>query len=182
MMSKIKKICSVCREEFEIYPYRSLTAKVCSNACSGKLKNTKKERNCKNCGKLFEISPSQFRAYKGAGRYCSRSCSYSGKIKANKDKPIKDKYGRTNRKAAQDWKIAVREKDDYTCQRCGKREDYIHTHHVAPRSRRPDLKYDVSNGKCLCNSCHSWVHNNPLEALELGLLSIETYEIVNKSS
>ena len=74
----------------------------------------------------------------------------------------------------------MREKDQYACQRCGKVEKYIHTHHVAPRGRRPDLRHDVNNGKCLCNSCHSWVHEHPIEATACGLLSGDSYELARK--
>jgi 5-methylcytosine-specific restriction endonuclease McrA len=80
------------------------------------------------------------------------------------------------------WMIAVRQKDDFTCQRCGKYELLIHTHHVNPRSRRPDLKHEISNGKCLCLECHNWVHNNPIEATRLGLLSTESYELSRKEA
>lgn len=96
----------------------------------------------------------------------------------------KSKLKSTSTKSTEDkkWQLAVRLKDDYTCQKCGIRQDFIHTHHVATRSRRPDLKHEVSNGKCLCFTCHEWVHNNPKEATELGLLSIETYELVRSAA
>lgn len=75
------------------------------------------------------------------------------------------------------WQRTVRERDNYTCRRCGKYDPYIHAHHVAPRSRRPDLKYDPDNGICLCGiPCHKWVHDHPIEATALRLLSDETYE------
>jgi len=83
--------------------------------------------------------------------------------------------------ADKQWKEAVRLKDNFTCQRCGVQQVYIHAHHVAPRARRPDLKYEISNGKCLCNGCHTWVHGHPIEAKEAGLLSGETYELVRKT-
>lgn len=75
------------------------------------------------------------------------------------------------------WSRDVKERDDYTCQRCGVRDEKNnHAHHVAPRSRRPDLKFDRSNGKTLCPGCHRWVHENPIESTALGLLSDATYE------
>jgi 5-methylcytosine-specific restriction endonuclease McrA len=76
-----------------------------------------------------------------------------------------------------EWSRKVRERDDYVCQKCGKRDEANHAHHVSPRSQRPDLKYDVDNGKTLCwEPCHSWVHAHPIEAERLGLLSTEKYE------
>jgi hypothetical protein len=51
-----------------------------------------------------------------------------------------------------------------------------HAHHVAPRSQRPDLKYELDNGKTLCLKHHDWVHAHPVEANRMGLLSTEKYE------
>lgn len=172
----ITKTCSVCEKEFKVYPYRSITSKYCSYKCSGESKKNGKERVCRTCGKLFTTNPSQFKYYKGAGKYCSRECSYKGIVKETSKKPIMDKYGRSSRKADKDWKEAVRLKYDYTCERCGVYQKYIHTHHVKPRGRYPELKHSVDNGKCLCNSCHSWVHNHPKDAHYEGLLYVSKYD------
>lgn len=172
---KIKKTCEVCDRVFDVYPYR-IAARVCSYKCSGEVRKTKLKRMCQNCNKVFYTKPSQFKYYKGAGKYCSIKCTNVGIIKEAAKRPPRDKYGRTTRKADREWKEAVREKDQNICQRCGIYQQYIHTHHVATRKRRPDLKYVVSNGMCLCNSCHTWVHLNIAEAEKLGFLSVETYE------
>lgn len=75
------------------------------------------------------------------------------------------------------WSQAVRQRDDHRCRRCGKRDEKNnHAHHIAPRSRRPDLKRDLDNGITVCMECHNWIHANPVEAETLGLLSSETYE------
>lgn len=177
---RVVKACVVCGSEFLVYRYRALSARVCSRKCNGLHLRNRVPRVCENCGKQFETVPSQLRARKTNAKYCSRRCSFDKMITDTASKPIKDKYGRTGRMADKKWQAAVREKDNYTCQRCGKYEQYIHTHHVAPRSRRPDLRNDISNGKCLCNSCHSWVHEHPAEAVALGLLSGATYELARK--
>lgn len=75
------------------------------------------------------------------------------------------------------WSQAVRQRDDHRCKRCSKRDERNnHAHHVAPRSRRPDLKRDLNNGITVCPECHNWIHSHPIEAEKLGLLSSETYE------
>jgi hypothetical protein len=56
------------------------------------------------------------------------------------------------------WRLAVLLRDGYTCQHCGracgaKRE--AHADHVIPVTVRPDLRYEVDNGRCLCHGCHS---------------------------
>lgn len=178
---KVERACSVCGASFFAFYYLRNTQKACSQTCAGKIRRSKVKRACLTCGKEFLKSPSQFKYFKGAGKYCSRKCSYAGTVKRTADRPTSDRWGRTRRTADRHWQQAVREKDRYTCQRCGKVEKHIHAHHVAPRSRRPDLKHEVSNGKCLCNSCHTWVHRNPIEATALGLLSDASYELAQKS-
>lgn len=58
------------------------------------------------------------------------------------------------------WNKAVKERDKYTCQRCGAilvgRQ--AHAHHKIPAWFMPELKYDLDNGICLCNSCHKQIH------------------------
>lgn len=79
------------------------------------------------------------------------------------------------------WSKEVRKRDDYTCQVTGVRdvENNI-AHHIAPRGRRIDLKYEVSNGITVTRVVHYWIHFvDPVEATRRGLLSDETYESQN---
>jgi len=66
-------------------------------------------------------------------------------------------------------KTAAKERDDYTCQRCGKQErgSIMHGSHVYPVSSGNLLRWDIMNIKALCYGCHlQWWHLNPLEAAE----------------
>ena len=72
------------------------------------------------------------------------------------------------------WSKAVRARDGYTCQRCGR--EAVHARHIAPRGRRHDLKYELSNGIAVCLACHDWIHAHPKQATEQGFLSDEAYE------
>jgi hypothetical protein len=81
------------------------------------------------------------------------------------------------------WSKAVRERDDYVCQMTGTRDVKRNiAHHVAPRSRRPDLRLDPANGKTLTPEAHQWVHDHPIQATALGLLSSETFEKARKAA
>lgn len=52
----------------------------------------------------------------------------------------------------------IRIRDQWTCQRCGKRPKIIHVHHKLPRSRGG---LDVeSNACCLCLPCHRKIHDH----------------------
>lgn len=81
------------------------------------------------------------------------------------------------------WSREVRERDNYTCQfpGCGKQGKSLDTHHIAPRSLRPDLKFKTENGVCLDRQHHNWVHSNRDEAVAMGLLNLETYEAAQKA-
>lgn len=63
-------------------------------------------------------------------------------------------------------KKLVYERDNYTCQRCGKHDgrDY-QASHVIPVSAGMKLRWDLLNMKVLCHHCHlNWWHKNPLES------------------
>lgn len=85
--------------------------------------------------------------------------------------------------AQKKFKREVRERDNFTCQfpDCGIYDKHIDVHHKAKRSQRPDLKLTVSNGVCLCREHHQWTDNNHDEAVALGLLSLETYELAKRA-
>lgn len=63
------------------------------------------------------------------------------------------------RRTCQDekWRQAVFERDNYTCQDCGKTED-LSTHHIKSYAEFPELRLDVSNGVTLCCYCHCKLH------------------------
>jgi hypothetical protein len=77
----------------------------------------------------------------------------------------------------------VRQRDSYTCQYpgCGEHSKRIDVHHIAKRSQRPDLKFTVSNGICLCREHHGWTDTHHDEAVRIGLLNTESYELAKKN-
>lgn len=54
-----------------------------------------------------------------------------------------------------EWRSAVYERDNYTCQMCGKKSNGdIQAHHISTWYEAPELRFEVSNGITLCESCH----------------------------
>ena len=58
------------------------------------------------------------------------------------------------------WKKLVKERDGYTCVRCGKRltPRTADAHHKLPVWFMPDMATDLNNGICLCKDCHKQLH------------------------
>lgn len=56
------------------------------------------------------------------------------------------------------WRKAVFERDNYTCQKCGKRGGELNAHHKKLWANYRDLRFEVSNGITLCAKCHKAVH------------------------
>lgn len=65
------------------------------------------------------------------------------------------------------WKLKVIERDNETCQRCGKDLSNFnkHVHHIislqAVKRKYPSLLEDINNGILLCGQCHKLNMDSP---------------------
>ena len=117
-------------------------------------------KDCVICGKVFYCQPSQIK-YRNR-QTCSRICR--SKLKTLKAKENRVKNGFTKHqidrcirysKEAKEWRKAVFERDNYTCQYCKVRGGYLEADHIKPFAFFPELRFVLSNGRTLCRKCHN---------------------------
>lgn len=99
---------------------------------------TRTGKTCLNCGKPL------------TGRqvnWCSGECGKD--FAEHKDRGL--------------WASRVKHRDNYTCQRCGWRNEHggeyrqLEAHHITPLSWGGP-EFDLNNGTTLCRPCHEEVH------------------------
>lgn len=57
-----------------------------------------------------------------------------------------------------EWRKAVFERDNYTCQRCKVRGGKLNAHHILSFKKYPKYRTYLKNGITLCVECHKHVH------------------------
>jgi len=66
-------------------------------------------------------------------------------------------------------------RDDYTCQRCGKKGGLLNAHHIIPWAGNPELRFEKDNLLTLCVPCHAKEHYQdtigPVNALRVQEVS-----------
>lgn len=66
-------------------------------------------------------------------------------------------YGRRTSQY-QKWRKRVFERDNYTCQLCGKHGGTLNAHHILEWAKYTEERLNVDNGITLCQKCHRIVH------------------------
>ena len=51
-------------------------------------------------------------------------------------------------------RMAILERDNWTCRECGARGVRLEVHHIQPVSKRPDLAWSPDNCASVCVPCH----------------------------
>lgn len=172
-------ICETCGKKAKKIQAEVSKAKYCSYACKyegqrrkspeehGRWKGGERTKVCVGCKKVFNWHELRIPLPTWKERkYCTQECSrehqteyvLSGeKHPFYKGKELTPRYLRQKEwrtKKYQDWRKAVFERDDYTCQFCGKRGGDVQADHIKTWAEHPELRYELDNGRTLCVPCH----------------------------
>jgi 5-methylcytosine-specific restriction endonuclease McrA len=123
---------------------------------------------CTYCGKHFKPNYAQVRSRitslkgqtGGACRiYCSDGCKKACPTYEQKSYPRGFRKG-TSREVVSELRKMALERDEYECQRCGKRigEVSLHVHHINGATQNKMIANDLWNVITFCKTCHEWVH------------------------
>lgn len=143
---------------------------------------------------MLTSNPDKLREWQRRSQAKARSKKLTtGKQRQRAEKPATAPAMRRNKRlrAKRDpklvvWSRAIHKRDVFcqwpACVYLG-RAVTTDAHHKAPRSLRPDLKYELSNGILLCRHHHQYTHGaGKIEAIALGFLIEETYEKARKAA
>ena len=116
-------------------------------------------KNCIVCGRVFFCQPCQvkYRNRKTCSVKCrSQLCVQRAKTRQTTNGFTQHQIDRCIRYSAEadKWRRLIFQRDNYTCQKCGKRGIYLEAHHLKPFAYFPSLRFKLSNGQTLCRSCH----------------------------
>ena len=171
--------CEVCGKEKTMSKsdYEKSKHHYCSYKCSrvGFSKNYSGEDSpyyegitliCNQCGEEYPVKKSTIGRRKM--NFCSKDCknkwqseNVRGVNHPNYNPELTEKERTERREYTEywDWRKAIYEKDNYTCQCCGDdRGHNLRAHHYMNYSEHKELRTDVNNGITLCDKCHRKFH------------------------
>ena len=92
--------------------------------------------------------------------YCSENCKQACPTYGRRDYPKGFKHT-TSREVSSYLRQMVLERDNWTCQICGKTiaECQLHCHHMDPVAQNPMFQNDMDSCITLCKGCHKMVHS-----------------------
>lgn len=165
---KQKYYCKQCGKEIT-YKDRVYPRKYCDDCyISARSKNQSKRITtyCAYCGKELSIIPALYKKHKN--HHCDKICmaKYYSEHYAGENSPA---WKGGKKHYAGKWFDArdnARERDKFTCQRCGITEDEygkeLSVHHIKSYKSFEDKieANELDNLICLCEPCHRFVHSN----------------------
>lgn len=111
-------------------------------------------KKCIICEKEFKCTKNRAEVY--GRKTCSKECAYKS-ISGERHPKWKDGISKKNQKIRSSkeyrkWRMRVLVRDNFTCQLCDREESW-HADHIKPFSKYPELRFEISNGRTLCEEC-----------------------------
>jgi hypothetical protein len=158
--------CDYCGKEINKPPSLIKEKNFCDRNCMANYMKTGETVKCYVCGKEFYKIKSQID--RSEKHFCSEKCkcehqtTLRGELSPQYNPNLTDEERIVNRDYIEytEWRNKVFERDNYTCQRCGKRQGDINAHHLNGYHWYKEGRTDVNNGVTLCSWCHKEFHFN----------------------
>jgi len=115
---------------------------------------------CSICSASFTVK----RHRVDTASFCSQVCKKKGQ-----DRGISSENEKQRKSGLyKQWRRAVFQRDNFTCQECGQHGGILNADHIMPFFLFPTLRFDVENGRTLCRACH-------LETPTFGRRALNSY-------
>lgn len=120
-----------------------------------KLNRTGEYVSCSNCGE--SVYRKRYNLNKFNVFFCSWKCEKEYQSKTRRTSQLAVGWRRFREYKV--WRKLVFTRDNNICKLCSSDKNLV-AHHILEARYYPELIYEVSNGVCLCNSCHKVLHKN----------------------
>lgn len=175
--------CQWCGVEITEYASQA-PRRFCTKKCKAESQKNTISVPCSACGLPVAATPSRLRwsEIRGRGKiFCNKECQRKGNAGEGHQGWVSDRSKLSDRRHSErqtaeyrEWRLAVFERDKYTCQKCGKVGGHLHAHHIKEWEYHPELRYEVSNGMTLCRKpCHKEMHEQRTSNRKIPMDQIE---------
>jgi hypothetical protein len=121
---------------------------------------------CQKCNHIKYKGGLPFCQYCGKqlNRYDAKCCikckgkNLTGKNNPNYNHNLTKKDRQYKRTLINPWKRKVKQRDNYTCQKCNFTK-HLCAHHINNYANFKEQRYDINNGITLCKICHKQIHS-----------------------
>lgn len=156
--------CKHCNKEFEVQEWNK-EAKFCSYKCKNENHSSEIVNViCSYCDSKFQRKSHKVKTK----TFCSKFCANKFNVGSNHYEWKQHLHNKNRKLALKQWSIIIKNRDNHTCQLCGKDDKtWIEAHHIKPKKEFPELQFDFNNGITLCLNCHALQHINDPKSLRL---------------